>query len=165
MPRRRSFPKGAAGRLKKLLDESRDIAEYRRIQSCWLRASMDLSNKEISQATGLPIRSIRQYHHFYMKHGESYLLKGNKGGRYRENMSVEEERQFLKDFEKKASTGGMLVISEVKEAYEKRIGQVVALSTVYRVLARHGWRKIVPRRKHPKGDREEQESFKKTLIS
>jgi hypothetical protein len=36
-------------------------------------------------------------------------------------------------------------------------------STVYRRLPRHGWRKLLPRPRHPQADPEEQERFKKTL--
>jgi Winged helix-turn helix len=34
---------------------------------------------------------------------------------------------------------------------------------MYRLLNRHGWRKLVPRPVHPKANKEEQEQFKKTL--
>ena len=48
-------------------------------------------------------------------------------------------------------------------AFEARIGHEVEESTIYRLLDRHGWRKLLPRPKHPKGSQEEQDSFKKTL--
>ena len=38
----------------------------------------------------------------------------------------------------------------------------MAESTIYRLLDRHGWRKLVPRPVHPKADLEEQAAFKKT---
>jgi hypothetical protein len=37
----------------------------------------------------------------------------------------------------------------------------VASSTVYRILARHGWRKVAPDTCHPKHDAEAQAEFKK----
>ena len=55
------------------------------------------------------------------------------------------------------------MVNEVKAAYEEIIGHSVPKSTVYRVLARHGWRKIAPRPRHPKFDPEKLEAFKKTL--
>jgi hypothetical protein len=39
-----------------------------------------------------------------------------------------------------------LEVSRVKAAYEQALGRKVPKSTVYRMLARHGWRKVVPGR-------------------
>ena len=52
-------------------------------------------------------------------------------------------------------------MSGIKKAYEQELGKSVPKSTVYRMLARHNWRKIVPRPRHPKADIEAQEAFKK----
>ncbi|HEY6406604.1 MAG TPA: winged helix-turn-helix domain-containing protein, partial [Ktedonobacteraceae bacterium] len=43
------------------------------------------------------------------------------------------------------------------------VGHEVAESTIYRLLGRHGWRKLMPRPTHPKASKEAQEQFKKTL--
>jgi transposase len=86
-----------------------------------------------------------------------------RGGRRRENLSVEDEKRLLKTFIKKAKGGGVLVVTEVKAAYEKAVGRPVPKSTVYRMLARHGWRKIAPRPRHPKTSVDEQEAFKKNF--
>ncbi len=42
------------------------------------------------------------------------------------------------------------------------LGPRIALSTLYRVLARHGWRKLAPDTAHPKGDPLQRDAFKKT---
>ena len=57
----------------------------------------------------------------------------------------------------------MLIVSSIHRDYEQEIGHKVPPSTIYRMLERHGWRKIVPRPSHPKADPESQASFKKTL--
>lgn len=44
----------------------------------------------------------------------------------------------------------------IHAAYEERIGCQVAASTVYRMLARHGWRKVAPDTGHPKRDAQAQ---------
>jgi hypothetical protein len=76
--------------------------------------------------------------------GEVLIGKG-RGGRRRANLSLEQEEMLLSDFFDKAKTGGVLVVNDVKVAYEKALGHGVPKSTVYRMLARHGWRKIAPR--------------------
>ena len=76
-------------------------------------------------------------------------------------MTSEEEKEFLAGFFEAASKGGILVVSEVHVALEKKLGHKVAETTIYRMLARHGWRKIVPRRRHPKANASAKEEFKK----
>lgn len=56
---------------------------------------------------------------------------------------------------------GGVVIPSLKPAFEKALGREVALSTLYRVLARHGWRKLAPDTAHPKGDHSRREAFNK----
>ena len=49
-------------------------------------------------------------------------------------------------------------------AYEQAIGHPTSNSTVYNLLARHGWRKLMPRPFHPKRDLAAQSAFKKTAF-
>jgi transposase len=62
-----------------------------------------------------------------------------------------------------AERGELATAGEIKRAFEARVGQEVAESTIYRLLDRHGWRKLMPRPKHPKASSEAQEQFKKPL--
>ncbi len=61
-------------------------------------------------------------------------------------------------------TGELLNIHDLKVAYEKAIGHETSKSTVYNLLARHGWRKLMPRPFHPKRDPAAQDAFKKTAF-
>ena len=54
------------------------------------------------------------------------------------------------------------VTRQIQQAYQEQLGKEVAPSTVYRLLDRHGWRKVVPRPRHPKADIAAQAAFKKT---
>jgi transposase len=76
-------------------------------------------------------------------------------------MTADEESSFLSSFLEKATRGEILMVREVKRAYEKAVEHTVPKSTIYRMLARHGWRKITPRPHHPKADVLLQEEFKK----
>lgn len=62
-----------------------------------------------------------------------------RGGRRRQNMAIEQEAQFLEPFFQKAWEGEPLAVHQIREAYEAAIGKKVPPSTVYRLLARHGW--------------------------
>ena len=90
-------------------------------------------------------------------------MEDKRGGEYRENMSVEDEQALLSSFEEESRSGKLVVAGKIKLAYEEKVGKEVAESTIYRMLDRHGFRKIVPYKRHPKANKEEQETFKKTL--
>ena len=49
----------------------------------------------------------------------------------------------------------MVEISEIEEAYQEKVKHKIGNVQIYRVLRRHGWRKIMPRSKHPKKASEE----------
>jgi transposase len=97
----------------------------------------------------------------YFAEKESSLIGAGRGGRRNQNLTMEEEDALLKGFFDKAKVGGILVVSEIKDAYESKVGRTVNKTTVYRMLERHGWRKIAPRPHHPKADPEAREAFKK----
>lgn len=83
------------------------------------------------------------------------------GGRKRQNMSVEEEREFLAPFFEQAATGGVLVVGQIKAELDKRLGRNVALASAYNLLHRHGWRKLAPDKCHPQSDPVAQQEWKK----
>ncbi len=158
----RPLPYDAKERVSALLGQTKTKADFQRVLCVWLRIALDLTTDKIAMAIGWKRESVRQIHSNYLKHGETALIGTGRGGRYRQNLTVEEEDQLLAPFFAKAASGGILVANEVKAAYEERVGRAVPKSTVYRMLARHGWRKIAPRRKHPEADEEKREAFKKT---
>ena len=57
-----------------------------------------------------------------------------------------------------AKGGGVLVVSSMRQALEDKLGRKVALSSVYNLLHRHGWRKLAPNRRHPQADVRAQEN-------
>jgi hypothetical protein len=63
-------------------------------------------------------------------------------------MTLQEEMAFLAKFAKAAGAGELLNIGELKSAYEKEIGHPTSNSTVYDLLARHEWRKLMSRPFH-----------------
>jgi hypothetical protein len=60
-----------------------------------------------------------------------------------------------------AGAGMLLNIAELKIAYEEEIGHPTSNSTVYDLLARHEWRKLMPRPFHPQRNIAAQNAYKK----
>jgi hypothetical protein len=70
-------------------------------------------------------------------------------------MSVEQERSFLQPFFARAAHGEIATAEEIQRAFEEGIKHAVHISSIYRLLDRHGWRKLVPRPRHPKANPED----------
>ncbi len=106
--------------------------------------------KEIAEKLDVDKRQISMWAKNFCERGglEGFVKK--RGGRFHENMSLEQESQLLKQFVEKAEKGQIIETSEIKEAYEKLIGHRTDPKQIYNVLHRHNWRKVMPRSKHPK---------------
>jgi len=144
------------------LKRAKSKEEYQRALCLWLRAEERLSSRQIAGMLGMSFGGVRNIHSRYLRRGESILTNVPIGGRLHAKMSLEEEKSFLAPFEKAATRSGILVVSDIHKAYENCVGCKVPASTVYRLLARQGWRKVAPRPSHPKADVDAQEAFKKT---
>ncbi|MCK9376690.1 MAG: winged helix-turn-helix domain-containing protein [Syntrophobacterales bacterium] len=158
----KELPEGALESLAKELKQAKTKAQFQSVQCLWLRASLGLTADQVATAIGWHPNSVRKLQARYFKEGEAALKRGGRGGRYFQNLTIEEERRLLQEFLAQSETGGILEVSRVKAAYEQALGRKVPKSTVYRMLARHGWRKVLPRPRHPKSDAATQAAFKKT---
>lgn len=149
-------------RLAERLKQAKSQSEFKRIQCVLIRATLGSSATEIAQLLGWSPGTVHVIHSRWAKEGEAIFELRGRGGRYHQHLSPEQEAQVLAPFLARASAGAMLKVDEVRRAYEQRVGKPVAVSTVYRLLERHGWRKVVPRPRHPRADRAGQAAFKKT---
>lgn len=157
----KAFPEGSVEKLRVALKQAKKKSEYERLQCLWLRASLGLSADQVATALGWQPTSVRRLQAQYLREGEAVLRTVGRGGRRHQNLTPEEEQELLQRFRSPAERGGILEVSRVRQAYEEQIGHRVPKSTVYRMLARHGWRKIAPRPRHPQADVARQEDFKK----
>ena len=119
--------------------------------------------KELAERLGMKEQSIKNLVSAYNKKGITAIEVSGRGQRQKAYLTLEEEKEFLNTFTDKASEGYISTTAEIKIAFEKHIGKQIDPSTIYRLLKRHNWRKIKPRAVHPKANKKEQESFKKTL--
>jgi transposase len=162
MKTRKPISEETKEQLLKMLKESRTKSDFQRIQCVWMRAALDLPLNVIATAVTWNENHVKKVHSQFLRNGVEILEGSGRGGRHNENLTTDEEERLLKPFIEKAQNGSILVASEIKLVYEKEVGHTVPKSTIYRMLARHGWRKIAPRPKHPKADPNVQEAFKKT---
>ena len=148
--------------LKDLLKKARSKADFQRVQCVWMRAELGMNSTEIGAAVGWSKSTVKIVQMNYFREKERALIGAGRGGRKNNYLTLEEEKNLLESFSDEARIGGVLVVSSIQAAYEREVGRAVAKSTVYRLLARHGWRKIAPRPSHPKSDPVAREEFKKT---
>lgn len=85
----------------------------------------------------------------------------NWGGRRRSLLAPAAEKAFLAPWLAQAKAGGLLIVSPLRAALAQKLGRPVAATVVYRMLARHGWRKVSPDTRHPQADPKAQEDWKK----
>ena len=122
---------------------------------------------EISKITEFNECHISRLVSLYFSQGLPAIIGNNIKGN-RRNLSFEEEATLLAPFKSAAEKGNVVDINAIKVEYAKLVGRDMDndKSQIYRVLARHGWRKVMPRSKHPnKASNEEIESSKKTLLN
>ena len=147
---------------KELLANAKTVKELRQAQSVILPLELKLSLDETAAITGISKKWVCQLRTDFIRANGVIEHKTSRGGRHRENLSLAQESDFLAPFIEKAKAGGILVVNEIKDALQIRLGRSVALASAYNLLHRHDWRKLVPDKHHPKSDPEAQEAFKKT---
>jgi transposase len=98
----------------------------------------------------------------YNRLGAAAIETPGKGGRNNSYISLEAEKEFLSGFIEQAAAG-VVTTTKIKQAFEELVGFEVDKSTIYRMLKRQEWRKVMPRPSHPEADLEAQEAFKKTF--
>jgi len=152
--------KGQVRQLKMALRWKMPAGQRQRIQMVLLRES-GMTQPLIAAAMGVSRSTVNRAHMAYDTGGLEALKPKPIGGRKRENMTLEDEKALLARFAKAAGAGEMLNIHDLKVAYEKAIGHETSKSTIYNLLARHGWRKLMPRPFHPRRDIAAQDAFKK----
>jgi transposase len=144
MTRKPSIPAERVAAAERVVRVTRDARELRQAQALLLPVRHGLSLEETGRVIGRSKATVARMLAESRRRVEA-PDRPRWGGRRRQNMSPEEEKAFLAPFLSKAEQGGILVVAPIKTAYEQAIGHNVPDSTVYRLLARHGWRKVAPR--------------------
>jgi len=120
----------------------------------------------VAEQTGFAKTYISELVAKYCNGGIATIVANHYPGNHR-NLSFVEEEVFLEPFRRAAEAGQIVEVSAIKRAYEEAIGRSLnSRGQIYYVLQRHGWRKVMPRSKHPnKASEEAIEASKKLTES
>ena len=161
MPKTYKISAENAAEIKEVRKTITDKKVDRRLYAVQLRGE-GLTNDEIAQKLDTSDKMVSQWVSAYINNGGiSALLPKERIGMHR-NLSIEEEKEFLSAYTKQAEAGQIIDLNELKAAYIEKVGHSIGGSQIYRMLERHGWRKVMPRSKHPqKASNEAIEASKK----
>ena len=144
--------------------EAKSVEELRCAQSVLLPALLNATLERTAVAIGVGRATVvRLQRRLRSRVREPNKAMAVRGGRRRAWMNVEEERNFLAPWAQKSADGAMLVVGPLRAALAQELGHPVAHSVVYRLLERHGWRKVAPDTRHPKSDPQVQQGWKKNF--
>ena len=147
---------------RELLAGAQTAEQLRQAQAVVLPLDHGLSLQQTARVIGRsPAWTCRLRNRFLAGQIAGDAQRPSRGGRRRQNMTIEQERAVLAPFLDRARTGGILVVGQVKSELEAALGRPMALSPVYNLLHRHGWRKLAPDKRHPQSDPLAQEEWKK----
>lgn len=140
MARKPDISNGLAQCAKNTVKTATDAHELRKAQSILLPALFSLDLVATGTALGRSKASVcRLQAEFRSDCIGAHITPRKRGGRRRQNMSPEQEAQFLEPFFKRAHEGSPIVVAEIRQAYEAAIGKKVPASTIYRLLSRYDW--------------------------
>lgn len=140
---------------------TRNLDDFRSALAVLLPARAGLTLQQTAKVLGIGTASIHR-RQTRLRLGRT-VTSGNRnwGGRRQALLTPQEEIAFLKPWAAQAQQAGLLVLSPMRAALAQRVGQPVKASVVWRLLARHGWRKVAPDTRHPKNDPQIMKAWKK----
>lgn len=161
MARPRRIDADVIAHAKMIVSEACDVDTLRRAQALLLPALLGATLQQTAAVLGVSRATVpRLQARLRAQISASPVQHPSWGGRRRESMSVEEERAFLEPWAQACKTGSVLVVSPIRAALAQKLGHPVTASVVYRLLARHGWRKVAPDTRPPKSDPKVQQDWK-----
>jgi transposase len=128
------------------------LEELRAAQAVLLPARMNATLTETGALLGVGRATVARLQARFRKRGKPGASKDkprNWGGRRNALLTEMDEKEFLAPWLEQAKSGGLLVVSPLRAALSQKLGKTVKASVVYRLLERHGWRKVAPDTRHP----------------
>lgn len=119
----------------------------------------------IATQLGVSKDFVHQVNARYRRLGPDGFLGRGRGGRRRAYLTLDAETAFVESIRPTAVVGDHPTTAQIQQQIETQVGHAVDPSTVYRLLHRHGWRKVQPRPRHPKSSVDDQTAWKKNSPS
>lgn len=132
----------AMERARDALAKARSAQQLRQAQAVLLPLEHGLSLEQTALVIGRSVAWTRRLRKCFLS-GDVADGAGHRGrgGVRRRNLSDSEEQALLEPFLARVRDGARLAVSQVRAALEARLGRRIALSSVYNLLHRYGWRK------------------------
>ena len=138
------------------------LETLRECQAILLPALFGATLEQTAAALGVGRATVARLQAAFRQQGRTDVAPArNWGGRRQSLLTHEEETAFLAPWLQSAGSGNLVVVAPIRAALAQRLGKAVKPSVVYRLLARHGWRKVAPDTRHPKSHPEVQQEWKK----
>jgi len=165
MARPRRIDPAAVKRAQEIAATSTSVESLRQCQAILLPALFGATLEQTAAVLGVGRATVARLQTTFRQKKSVSAPARNWGGRRQSLLTEEEECAFLKPWLESAAAGHVVVVSPIRAALAQRLGKPVKPSVVYRLLVRHGWRKVAPDTRHPKSKPEVQEDWKKNSLS
>ena len=110
---------------------------------------------DVAKIMGIHRSTVYLLYKRYREEGLERFGRNNYVGGNHQALTDAQEQEILDEFEKKAQEGQIITAQEIKAAFDKVRGKDTGRGYIYMLLERHGWRKVMPRSRHPKAASEE----------
>ena len=161
MARPRRIDPELVAKARAMVAQATDASQLRAAQAILLPALAHTTLEQTATLLGVSRASVPRLQHRLRQGLPLARCSRSWGGRRRALMTAEEEKAFLAPWAEQARDAGVLVVSPLRAALAEKLGRRVAPSVLYRLMARHGWRKVAPDTRHPKSDPVAQAEWKK----
>ena len=164
MARPRQIDQDLVTKARVAVAEANDCDQLRAAQAVLLPAVANTTLEQTAALLGVGRASVTRLQRRFREGLQFARGPRNWGGRRRGLMTAKEEEAFLAPWAEQAREAGMIVVSPLRAALAEKLGRKkVTHSVVYRLLTRHGWRKVAPDTRHPKSDAAAQDEWKKNF--
>jgi transposase len=128
------------------MEETKDKKVYLRMQVIAMRGE-GKTNAEIAETTGYALNYISKIVTRFFHNGFAILL-GDKRSGNNQKVNDWQTGKFLKKWKKRAEAGKIISTNEMRLDFQKQYNISITPQAFRRLLKRHGWRKIEPRKQH-----------------
>lgn len=133
----------------------------KRLQAIILRYE-GLTYDAIAEKLGYSRNHVSTLCSDFKKQGALEYARHKYGGN-NQVVDTAKEKEIIDSFNEKAEVGQLVTATDIKKVFDEHIGKDTGRGYIYMLLARHDWRAVVPRGKHPKGATEAEIGASKKL--